>query len=142
MPKDEIPASEIPEVAEYIQAREALDGFIEEQKEVFDIYSELVEHVNDSMQRADKAVRSKSVSCGPWDKYQLQTKYDAKALYEALGRDDFLRAGGKLNTITEYGVDKAKVDAAITRGDIPQEVAQDVKKISPRYKTPKEVGLP
>lgn len=140
--RNEIEVSKIPEVQEFVQARTALDEFMDQHADVFETYRDMVEHTNDARDRADKEVRAKGVSCGPWDLYQTATKYDAKALYEALGRDEFLRAGGKLSTITEYAVDKGKVDAAISRGVIPPDVASDVKKTSPRFKTPKDIGLP
>jgi hypothetical protein len=140
--QDEVPPSEVGAVEEYILAREALDKFMEEFQEIFDIYKDMAEHVNDAMERADKDVRARNVSCGPWDKYQVQTKYDAKALYEAMGRDDFLAVGGKVSTVSKYDVDKAKVNASIDRGLIPPEVAAEIRIKSPRYKAPKEIGLP
>lgn len=140
--KDEVPQGDVPEVQEYVAAREALENFMDSHSEVFEEYRDMVEHSNDALERADKVVRGKNVSCGPWDKYQTQTKYDAQELYEAMGRDEFLRVGGKVTTKTIYDVDKAKVTASIERGAIPPEVAGEVKKVSPRYKTPKPIGLP
>ena len=130
---------EIPEVQEYMDAKAMLDAYIHHNQSVFEQYRELAENVNRARESADKVVRAKEVSCGPWDIYQTQTTYDANVLYEALGREGFMRVGGKVQMQAAYEVDKAKVEAAIARGEIPPELVSSVKKESPRYKAPKDI---
>jgi hypothetical protein len=133
---------DIPEVLEYIKAETELRGFITRHQRVFEEFSQHVAAVNNARSQADKVVRSEDVSCGPWDRYQVQVSYDARALYEAMGREGFLEVGGKLNTTTTYDVDKAKVKAAIARGDISKTVAEVVRKETPKYHAPKDIELP
>lgn len=133
---------EIPEVLEYIKAEIELRRFITSHQKVFDDFSQIVGAVNSARSQADKAVRAEDVSCGPWDRYQVQVSYDARALYEAMGREGFLEVGGKLNTTTTYDVDKAKVKAAIARGDISKSVAEVVRKETPKYHAPTDIELP
>lgn len=133
---------EIPEVVEYLAAKEDLDKYMAEHQEIFAKFRELAEVVNTTRGQADKEVRARDVSCGPWDRYQVQVKYDAEKLYESLGREGFLEVGGKLNTVTTYDCDKSKIQAAITRGDIPKDVAEIVRVETPKYKAPKDIDIP
>lgn len=130
----------IPEVAAYEEAKQMLDAFRAVNEQVFSTYADLVDDLNQKREAADKVVRAQEASCGDWDLYQYQTKYDAKALFEALGRDGFLAVGGKLKKVTEYDVDKAKVKMAISSKQIPEEVAEAVVTVSPRYHAPKPVS--
>jgi hypothetical protein len=131
--------TEIPEVQDYLEAKAMLDAYIHHNQAIFEQYRELAENVNRAREGADKIVRSKEVSCGPWDIYQTQTTYDANVLYEALGREAFIRVGGKVQMQAVYEVDKAKIEAAVARGDIPSELVPVIKKVSPRYKAPKDI---
>jgi hypothetical protein len=141
MPKNAVSPETIPEVMTYLEAKQMLDTFTDRHREIFDMYSEIAEELNRKRQAADKIVRDRKVSCGPWDLFQEQTTFNAEALYEALGRDGFLAVGGKLQTKTVYSLDKNKVKAAITRGDVPENVAEAVVKITPKYKAPKDIEV-
>lgn len=140
MARNSVNVEEIPEVQEYVEAKNMLDAFIQHNMSFYDRYRELAENVNRAREGADKIVKARVVSCGPWEIYQEQTTYDAAALYEALGREEFLRVGGKVQMQAVYDVDKSKVEAAIARGDIEPEVVPSVKKVSPRYKAPKDIS--
>ena len=133
---------EVPSVLEYMTAKQELDNYVNQHRKVFEGYGQLAEVVNGIRGQADKEVRALNVSCGPWDRYQVQIKYDAEALYGALGRDGFLEVGGKLNTQTVYEIDKLKVEAAISRGDIPKEIAEAIRTEAPKYHAPKAVEIP
>ena len=142
MPRyNDTPTSEIPEVQAYDQAREMLDAFRQQHANVFDSHSTLVEDVRQKMQAADQAVRTKGVSCGVWEHYQNQKKYDAQALYEALGREEFMRAGGIMQTVTQFDVDKNKLEAAAANGEVPKEVIERVRSITKKYHAPKPTDL-
>jgi hypothetical protein len=139
MGKREVEPESIPEVMAYRESRDMLDAFMQSNIEVFEAYKQLVADVNQKREAADKVVRAKNVSCGDWDIYQEQTKYDPQLLYEALGREQFMRVGGSCETQTVYGLDKAKFEAAYARGEVPDEVREVVRTVSPRYKAPKEI---
>jgi hypothetical protein len=131
--------SELPEVQAYIEAVDMLNAFRDQHPKIFEAYGALVDDMNQKLQAADKAVRAKGVSCGPWEHYQNQEKFDPQALYEALGRDDFLKVGGVLQTVTTYGLDKNKLKAAAVNGDVPEEVMEQVRTITPKYHAPKGI---
>jgi hypothetical protein len=133
--------SEIREVAAFVEAQQRLQTFREQHADVFAEFGELVEEYNGKLEAADKAVRGHGVTCGPFVLQTVVDKYDAKALYDALGRDDFLEFGGKLSTQTIYEVDKNHLKAAIQSGALPPEVVSVVHKAELRYKKPGKVEL-
>ena len=63
-------------------------------KDVFEQYEVLVEDHNSKLEQAEKVVRAQEVTCGPFELYQWQTKYKAEALYDAVGREQFLTGLG------------------------------------------------
>ncbi|KPJ84926.1 MAG: hypothetical protein AMS18_16455 [Gemmatimonas sp. SG8_17] len=131
--------NEIPEVATYMEIRASLEGFKESNREVFEAFDTLVQAHNTALEAADKVVRAREISCGPWEYYQQQQKIDVDGLYDALGREKFLSIGGQLKTITTRDVDKTKLNSAITRGDIPEKVVDTVITLAPRYHAPKPI---
>jgi len=140
MPKNPVDPNEVPEVAAYVESKEMLETFKANHAQVFATYEQLAEDLNQKMEAADKVVRARAISCADWDLYQTQTKVDAEALFNALGMDMFLQVGGKTTTKTTYSADKAKVEAAAARGDIPKAVVDDVVKESPRYHAPVRIS--
>jgi len=136
MPRNPVDPNEIPEVAAYVESKEMLETFKANHAQVFTTYEQLAEDLNQKMNAADKIIRARGVSSSDWDLYQTQTKVDAEGLFNALGMDMFLQVGGKTTTKTVYSADKAKVEAAAARGDIPKSVADDVINESPRYHAP------
>lgn len=127
----------IPEVVAYREIKEMIDIFKKRHDHVFSAYDKLLDELSQKRGAADKVVRAKEVSCDDWDLYQFQTKINPDKLYNALGMDDFLRVGGTTSTQTIYQVDKAKLEAAVARGEVPKEVADEVIVRSPRYHAPK-----
>lgn len=134
--------SEIVEVQEFIAAEHELSTFREEHSAVFEKFDELAVNYNQKLEAADKVVRAKQVSCGPWDLYQEQVKYDAKILFESVGRERFISVGGTMETQTIYGVDKSRIEASINQGLIPTDVAAQFRSVSPRFHKPNKVDLP
>lgn len=137
MPHNIVDAETIPEVGAYEESKEMLEVFLQANSQVFDTYHQLVEELNQKLEAADKVVRAQGVSVSDWDLYQFQTKVDAETLFNALGTENFLRAGGKMSSKTVYTADKSLVEAAVARGEIPQGVAESVLVKSPRFKAPK-----
>jgi hypothetical protein len=134
--------ADIPEVVDFLDAKDALEAFKESNAALFEELSHLVERYNTALQSADKAVRSREATCGPWNLYSFSTKYDAETLYNALGRDKFLEVGGTIGSKTVYDIDKGRLEAAIAQRRIAQELVESVRKVSPSYHAPKPVVLP
>jgi hypothetical protein len=138
MPKNEVPVDSIPEVKAYEDAKEMLEAYISSKQTIFTTYFQLMDTLRQKRQAADQVVRAREVSCGDWDLYQFQTKVDAEIMYNALGMEAFLRLGGSTETQTIYDADKAKIEAAVSRGDISKELGEKILVRSPRYHAPKE----
>ena len=134
--------TEIPEVLDFMNAKEELDAFKLRHEQVFEELTQLSETYNQTLQAADKKVRGLDISCGPFDRYQVAIKYDSEKLYNAIGRTEFMKIGGVVKTVAEYVIDKKSIEAAIARNQLPQEVVDVVRKVEPRYKKPDAVVLP
>lgn len=134
--------TEVPEVVEFIDAEGALSDFKEEHAAVFDQLAQLVERRNTALEAAEKVCRSSEVSCGPFDLYQFSTKYDAEALYNAIGRDKFLEMGGKLDTKTVYELDKGRFEACVSQNKVAAEVVAQVRKETPNFHKPEKLVVP
>jgi hypothetical protein len=133
--------SSIPEVARFVEAQEKINRLKEAYPEIFEQFEALKDEYNSSLEAADKAVRSRGVSCGPFSLMNTATKYDPAKLYEEVGRDNFLRFGGVEKTVTVFELDKARFEAAVAAGEIPAAVLSDVKAVTPRYKKPEKIVL-
>lgn len=134
--------SSIPEVVEFLDAQDAIQTFKESNAAVFEQYAELAERYNTALEQADKVCRAKQVSSGPFDLYQFTTKYDAEALYNAVGRDKFLEVGGKIDSKTIYDLDKGRLEAAVAQKKVPAEVIDQVRKETPAFHKPDKLVLP
>jgi hypothetical protein len=128
-------------VEEVLVTFEAMKAFKEAHKAIFETFGALAEKYNTAVENAEKVVRAKAVSCGPFDLYQFTVKYDAQKLHDEIGREDFLKVGGKIETSTIYTVDKATIEMSIARQAIPPEVAEAIVKNSPSYHKPEKVVL-
>jgi hypothetical protein len=133
---------EVPEVVEFLDAQNAIEAFKEEHGPVFAQLAELTERYNTTLEQADKACRSKEVSCGPFNLYQFTTKYDAEALFNAIGRDQFLAVGGKMDVVTTYAVDRGRLEACIAQSKVPSEVVEHVRKEIPNFHKPDKLVIP
>lgn len=134
--------TEIQEVREFISAQAALIEFKERNAPVFEQFEHLAESYNQRLEAAEKVCRTQGVSCGPFEMYQAQTKIDGHALHDSVGRENFVSIGGEINTKVEYKVDKARFEAAVAKGVIPQNVIDRVVSVSPRYHVPNKVEMP
>jgi|HigsolmetaAR202D_1030399.scaffolds.fasta_scaffold01372_4 hypothetical protein len=141
MTTKKVAETDIPEVMHFLAVKKQIDDLKEGYPEVFERLRQLQQDYNQALEAAEKAVRGRQVSCGPFHLYQWQTSLDAEKLYEELGRDEFLKVGGKIQTVTTYDLDKNKFEAHVTAGTIPKEVVDVVKKVSPRYKKPEKINV-
>ena len=131
---------EIPEVREYLETVETIEVFRREHKKVFEQYDELIEQHNQRLEAADKTVRAREISSGPFVRTREQPIYDAKAFYDAVGQDKFLNHGGRINTVVQYEIDKEKVGRDIAAGKIDPHVVDIFRTLRPYYKTPKPLA--
>jgi hypothetical protein len=133
---------DIPEVIEFIDARDTIEEFKQAHAEVFAKLASLTERYNTSLQQADKACRQREVSCGPFNLYQFTTKYSAEALFNAVGRDIFLEVGGTIQTVAAYDIDKGRLEAAIAQNKITKDVVAKVRKETPNFHKPETLIIP
>lgn len=133
--------TDIPEVVDFLDSDAKVQEFKEQYADVFEVFSKLIEERNQKLQAAEKVVRAHGVSCGPFDLYQYQTKIDAQGLFDALGREDFLKVGGAVKTVPEYSIDKKQFEAAVAQKKVPAKVVEAVVNIAPRYKCPDSIKL-
>jgi len=139
---NKVAINEVPEVAEYEAAVERLAAYRASNTEFFRYLDEIADDINTKLEAAEKAVRSKGVSCGSLllDKYQR--RYYPDKLYTAVGREKFLESGGKISTKTTYDCDKKRIDAAIASGSIDAELAEAIRVSTPVFSIPKKVQVP
>jgi hypothetical protein len=138
----DVDPKDIPEVAAFMEAEEQIQGLKKMYPGVFDELKELSEKRNTLLEAADKAVRSRNVSCGPFNQFQTATFYHAEKFLDAVGREEFLKMGGIIDNVPQYSLDKGKFDALVAQNKIPQNVAAAVKEIQPRYKKPAKIVIP
>lgn len=144
MSTKKIDPDEIEEVREFMEAEQMLRSFMEQNAGIFQRYEELAGQYNQRRQAADKIIRAKDVSCGPWIRYSQQVKIDWKALYDYLegDKDKFMSIGGKIGRITQYTGDAKELEVRITAGEIPEDDTAHFRTISPRYKWPNAITMP
>jgi hypothetical protein len=134
----------VPEVLEFMDAQQAIAEFKQEHKKVFEEFTHLVDRYNTSLEQASKVVRAQQVECGPFAVHNTSVKYDAEALYLALGHDLFLEVGGILSTKMVKDIDKGRFEAAITapNSKITDEVVKAVRKEGVAYRTIEKLVAP
>ncbi len=139
---NEVPVTEVREVSEFNDVKQRLNDFVDSNPEFFKYYSELTEEYNTKREAAEKATKSRQVSCGDFHLYQFQTKYDYGTLYQALGHESFLSVGGKIETVTKYDGDKTRIESSIASGVIPKQISDAVTNKSPRFHKPEKLSSP
>jgi len=136
-----VPESDLPEVTIFLEAQAKIERFREAYPEVFEQYDQLAGDFNTALEAADKAVRGKGVSCGPFVELSSTTKYNADQLYEELGKEKFFEIGGSVSTRQVFEIDRGRIEAHIAAGGISKEVLERVRTITPRYKKPEKIVL-
>ena len=132
----------VPEVVELIDAQDALEAFKQSHPEIFRTLEALTERYNAALESAEKVCRARAVSCGPLHLYQFTTRYDAEALYGAVGREKFLELGGKVGTKATYEVDKTCLETAIAQNKLSAEIVEISRKETPNFHKPDRLVLP
>ncbi len=129
---------EIPEVQELLDLEQEINALKAEHSDVFVQYQDLIDRYNTKLEEADKKVRSEGVTCGPFENYSVGVKFIANKMFEELGEELFLKAGGIMETRTIYDVDPAKVVAAIANKTIPEECVDQFREVRRNYHAPKK----
>lgn len=137
-----VSTEDIPEVAAFLEVRQRIEDLKKQYPGIFEELEELAEQHNTLLEAADKVVRSQKVSCGPFDLYQFQAKYHPEALYDAVGREEFLKLGGSIQTIQQLDIDKKAFDGFVAQNKIPKDLAEKVKTSDPRYHKPDKIIVP
>ncbi len=137
-----VPPEEIPEVIEVMRLSGRLEEIKKKYAGVVQELSQIAEQYNAAVESAAKVVREKQVSCGPFQLYQFSTTYDAKRLFEEIGREDFLKVGGKISQVTTFDLDKGSFEAFVAIDSIPKEVVAVVVKHRPTFHIPEKVKMP
>lgn len=136
-----VSADDIQEVSDFMDIKQELDGLKADHPEIFRLYTDIVQRYNAALEAADKAVRARSISCGPFDLYSSRPDYNGEKMYEELGKELFLACGGSTVRTTEYKVDKAKVESAIASGKIPADCVKEFKSTRVAYHKPEKLSV-
>lgn len=138
----EVPTEEIPEVQAFLEARTRIEDFKKTYPGLYSEFQELADQFNATREAAEKLVRGRKISSGPFFVYQTSTFYDADKLYDAVGRDEFLKMGGKIENLPTYSIDHSKLEAMISQNKLKPEIVEVVREIRPSYKIPTKIVLP
>jgi hypothetical protein len=134
-----VPATEVKEVSDFLDSLGRLETFRAKHAEVFAEFETLVNEYNQKLEDAERTCRQRQIACGPFDLYNYSVKYDPKALFDMVGHDRFLELGGTIGTESTYAVDKKKLEIKIQQGELPDEVVDGFKKVSPSFHTPEKI---
>jgi hypothetical protein len=133
---------DLSEVAAFMRAQERLENWKKTYAGAFQELMEIAELHNSTLEAADKSVRAREVSSGPFELLNYSTTFNANALYDALGREDFLRFGGSVQTVQQYDIDKKQFEAFVAQKKIHPDVVKAVISYGPRYKKLDKVIIP
>lgn len=142
MSAKEMPIEDVVEVMDYLDAKTELESFVERNKKVMQEYAALCEQYNTHLESADKKVRELNVSCGPFKQLSPQVKVDGEKLVNLIGREEFIKAGGKVATKTTYEMDKKTFEAAVAKNSIPSEVIDVVRTSTPKFSVIPKAVIP
>lgn len=134
----------IPEVEAFTRIQRELDEFKRANPEFFDQLQHLVDRYNASRDMAERAVRTRQVSCGP---FQLTGRpavsWKWETLYEEMGREWFAaNVSGEIRQVPKYEGDKGKAEALYAAGIIPAEVSEKARLVKASYHKPEKLELP
>jgi hypothetical protein len=141
-PSERFAISEVPEVQEVQDIKLEIDALKGEHPEVFMRLAELIDRYNMAVDAAEKVIRGRGISCGPFQNISTTVKYDAEKMFDELGSEMFFEAGGKTEKKTVYSVDREKVETAINTGKIPEDCVAHFRTVSRSYKKPEKLVAP
>lgn len=133
---------DIPEVSAYEQAKQMYEAFKAQNPQLIENLRQFLEHLNQTREAAEKAVRAAGVSCGDFNLYQQVEKVDGEKVLNAKGRERFIAMGGSIKVSHDAKIGLKQLKTALARGDIDRELYDECVKIENRYHTPREGALP
>ena len=137
-----IPEESIPEVLQYQEAKGRLENWKSTYPGAYEELKEILELVNTTGENAEKVVRAREVTCGPFTLKHYTMNTDANALYDAVGQEDFQKFGGSIQTVRQYDVDKKVFEALVVQKKIHPDVVEKVVTYSPAFTVPKKFQIP
>lgn len=141
-PVQAVQPDKLKKVKTYLEVEERIQVFKMEHYEVFQEMAHLLQERNDALEDAEKEVRARGVNCGPFIVCGEIVKIDVEKLYDELGEEHFLEAGGSMETKRVLGIDKRKFEALVDSGSIPKEVVETCFTRTNKYKAPSKTELP
>jgi hypothetical protein len=136
-----LPIAEIPQVQKVVDLKQEIDALKAEHPGIFMKLADLVDQYNTALEEAANEVRSRGVTCGPFENFSVSTKYDATKMYEEIGEDLFLQCGGTKAKVQQLKVDPNIVEAAIASGKIPKECVDHFRTITRSYHKPDPINI-
>lgn len=140
-PAERVAITSISEVQLAMDLKMEIDALKGEHPEVFLRLADLIDRYNTAVDDADKVVRAKGVSCGPFTNSGNAVKYNPDKMYDELGEELFLKAGGSVASVPVYTVNKETLEAAIQSGEIPEESVEHFRTVEKRYKKPTKLSI-
>jgi hypothetical protein len=108
----------------------------------FEQLGQYLEHLNQTREAAEKAVRAAGVKCSDFDLYQQVERVDGDKVLNAVGREKFIAGGGSIKTKNEAKMGIRQLKTMLARGEIDQELYEEVVKVENRYHVPNAGALP
>ncbi len=137
-----ISSDEVPEVKELEAIIDEITALKADNPDVFARLRDLGERYNSALELAEKVVRAKEVTCGPFENFSTVVIYDAEKMYDELGHDLYFEIGGTTEQRTVYNVQKDRVEAAIAAKKISPESLDEFRTVQRKYKKPGGFVLP
>lgn len=137
-----VPPKSIPEVAAFLKVQRELAKLREHFPTAYAKLLALADVYNPTLEAADKAVRTRAVTCGPFEVKDFARKLDVEQLVDLLGRGEFVRHGGVIATAETFALDLARFEGLVARGVVTEEIERRVLKHIPRYSKPGSIVLP
>jgi hypothetical protein len=134
--------SSIAEVKAFLKAKATLDALKVKHPRAFAELLELAKPYNATCEAAAKVVRARRCSSGPFDLYTFRPKYDAEALYEAVGRQRFAQSGGVIEPKESRSIDTERFEALVACEKLPRDIVDKVLSYTPCFHTPDLISVP
>lgn len=129
------------EAIKAIKAYEAqerkLAAFEGEHGDIFEAYDLLLSELERKRQIADTTIRALDASFGPWERFSERRSYDTQTLYQLVGEERFLELGGTVTKMPVIEIERATLELAIKKKEIPKSVVTEILTITPSYRAPK-----
>src|SRR5690606_40642659 len=103
---------------------------------------ELVHRYTTLLEGAENVARVRYVAGGPFYNFSTVVVYNAEAMIDELGQEDFYKYGGTYEVKSVYGVEKEVLEANIAANKIPEESLEQFRTVQRKYHKPKKFVIP